>query len=264
MRPPLAPSSSAGPDVGRRQCRPAVGEPGRQRLQRRFAERHRPLLVALAEHAQHPPARVDVVDVEAAQLADADAGGVQHLDDQPVTKRQRITLLRTGFSGIHRVERLILTQHRRQRAMSLGHLQSRCGVFVDETAPACPLGEGLHGRRSSRQRRSRRSRGGLSREPRPQHRQRESIQRRVRRPFGQKGEQRPQITEIGPSGVLRPASLQVEVLVELLEDDVQRGPHSPVASLLPSAGRHTPTLAEPPRHLAPGGRVSRKRYRTVI
>ncbi|AUS52056.1 hypothetical protein CAB90_03227 [Mycobacterium tuberculosis] len=32
-------------------------------------------------------AGVDVVDVQAAQLADPDTGGVQQLDDQPVPQR---------------------------------------------------------------------------------------------------------------------------------------------------------------------------------
>ena len=55
--------------------------------------------------------RVDVVDVEPAQLADPNTGGVQQLDDQPVPQCKRISLLCTGFRRGHRVERLILSQH---------------------------------------------------------------------------------------------------------------------------------------------------------
>lgn len=52
-----------------------------------IAERDGALLVALAEHPNQPMAGVDVVDVQAAQLADPDTGGVQQLDDQPVPQR---------------------------------------------------------------------------------------------------------------------------------------------------------------------------------
>ena len=70
-----------------------------QRVGGRLPERHGALLVALAEDAQQPVPGVDVVDVQAAQLADPDPGGVQHLDDQPVPQRQRITLLAPDFAA---------------------------------------------------------------------------------------------------------------------------------------------------------------------
>ena len=71
---------------------------------------------------------VHVVDVQAAQLAHPDTGGVQHLHDQPVPQSQRIALLRPGFRGRHGLQRLILAQHCRQCAVRLGHLQSGGGV----------------------------------------------------------------------------------------------------------------------------------------
>ena len=89
---------------------PAIGQPRLQRRRSGLAERHGALLVALAQHPQQPARGVDVVDVEAAQLADANSGGVQHLDDQPVAQRERITLLRTGIRGGHGVEGLVLAQ----------------------------------------------------------------------------------------------------------------------------------------------------------
>ena len=110
----------------------------RQRRLRRLPERHRPLLVALAEDAQQPPGPVDVVDVEPAQLADANAGGVQQLNDQLVAQRERITLLRTGFGCGHGVEGLILPQHRWQGASGLGQLQSRGGIARHQARGAWP------------------------------------------------------------------------------------------------------------------------------
>ncbi len=66
------------------QRRAPVGQPGAQRLGGRFPERGAALLVALTQYAQQPVSGVDVVDVQAAQLADPDAGRIQQLDDQPV------------------------------------------------------------------------------------------------------------------------------------------------------------------------------------
>ncbi len=74
-----------------------VGQPRRERLGRRLAERRGALFVALAQDAHQSMPGVDVVEVQAAQFADADAGGIEQLDDQPVPQGQRITLLRTGF-----------------------------------------------------------------------------------------------------------------------------------------------------------------------
>ena len=98
---PLIEPTAAGteqqrrPRIGGGQSGPPVGQPRGQRGLGRFAEGHGPLLVALAQHPQQPPGGVDIVDVQATQLADPDAGRIEHLDDQPVPHGQRITLLRT-------------------------------------------------------------------------------------------------------------------------------------------------------------------------
>ncbi len=70
-----------------------VGQPAAQRIGGRHPERRAPLLIALAEHPHQPVVGVDVVNVQPAQLAHPDPGGIQHLDDQPVPQSQRITLL---------------------------------------------------------------------------------------------------------------------------------------------------------------------------
>ena len=57
------------------------------------AKRHDAFLTALAKHSGHPPMSVDVVDVETTQLPDADAGGIEQLQDGRVSPPQR-TLFR--------------------------------------------------------------------------------------------------------------------------------------------------------------------------
>ena len=127
--------------------------------------------------------RVDVVDVEAAQLADANSGGVQQLYDQLVAQRERISLLCTGFRGGHGVKRLILPQHRWQGASGLGHLQPGGGIARHQPAARRPRGERLDRRRAPCQRRAGRARSRLRRQPGPQDRQAQAGQSGVGHPL---------------------------------------------------------------------------------
>ena len=166
-----------------------------------------------------------LVDVEAAQLADPDAGGVQHLDDQPVPQRQRIALLGAGFRGGHGRERLILAQHRRQGAVRLGHLQPGGRIRGEQTAPRRPRGERLDRRGATSQRRARGAGPGRGGQPGPQQGQAQAVQAdalTVSLPVEEIG-QRAQVAQVGATGVRRTAALQVKVFVELLEDRL----HSP-------------------------------------
>src|SRR5262245_38023437 len=56
----------------------------RERAQRRPADRDDALLPPLAEHADEAALRVDVLPVEAGELADAEPGRVEHLEDRAV------------------------------------------------------------------------------------------------------------------------------------------------------------------------------------
>ena len=238
-RRPRAPSSSAGPES-------AVASSGRPSSSHavsaacgRLAERHGALLVALAEHAQQPPGPVDVVDVEPAQLADTNSGGVQQLNDQLVAQCERIALLCTGFGGGHGVERLILSQHSRQSASGFGYLQPRRRITRQQPPARRPRGEGLDRRRASRQRSARRACRRLNRQPGPKDRQGQPVQSGAGHTFGEKAEQRAQVAQVRAAGVVGAAALQREKLVELLE----HRPQPRVASLLP-AGVHSPTVAD--------------------
>jgi len=185
------------------------------------------LFVALAEHSRKAAAGIDVVDVKAAQLADSYSRCVEHLHDQAIPQCQWITLLRTGIRGIHGVDCLVLPKHRWQGSASLWRAQPDCWIVVDQTVSQCPCGERLHRGRAPRQRRSRCTRRGLTREPCAQDRQCEPPQLRLRRSLLQEREERPKIADVSTASVLGPPALQRQVLLELLENCLAVRIHSP-------------------------------------
>src|SRR5678816_3741363 len=67
-----------------------VFQPPRERLLRRVVEWNNPLLRALPHHPHHPGAQVDVLNVEADKLAQAQAGRVEQLEDRAVAAAERI------------------------------------------------------------------------------------------------------------------------------------------------------------------------------
>ena len=245
----LIEAAAAGAEQQRRarlrggQCRTPVGQPCRQRELGGLTERHGALLVALAQHPQQPPGRVDVVDVQAAQLADPDAGGVQQLDDEPVPQCEWITLLRTGIGGGHGVQRLILTQHGGQCSTRLGDLQPGGRIARQQSPARRPGGEGLHRRGAPRQRGPGGTCRGLGRKPRPQNRQCQLGDRGVGCPLRHEVEQRTQVAEVCTPGVFGAAALQRQVVGELVEDRV----HSPTVA---DGG----AVTQPTRRIASGVR----------
>ena len=72
-----------------------------------------PLLASLAQHPEHPPPRVEVVDVETAQLAHPDAGRVERLQDRHIARRDRVV---PGHlrRRLEQRTRLCLVEHRGQ------------------------------------------------------------------------------------------------------------------------------------------------------
>ena len=84
-----------------------------------MTERHGALLAALAEHPDHAPVVVDVVDVEAAQLADPDAGGVEQLQDRHVADAQGTAVVGERRGRLQQRPGLVLAERRRQRAVRL-------------------------------------------------------------------------------------------------------------------------------------------------
>ena len=78
-----------GAAAATRQLGPPAHQVGVQRGDRRSADRHQPLLAALAAQQHRPRLGVDVVDVEADGLGDPRAGRVQQLEQRAVAQRQR-------------------------------------------------------------------------------------------------------------------------------------------------------------------------------
>ena len=96
-RPPRALRNSAGVALCRvdDQLGPAADQVGVDRLPRVGADRHDPLLAALAAQQHGAVDGVEVVDVEADRLGDPRAGAVEQLEQRPVAQRQR----RAGRAG---------------------------------------------------------------------------------------------------------------------------------------------------------------------
>src|SRR5262245_37949649 len=61
----------------------SIGVPLAQRLLSRFVERHDSLFASFAHHAHHPTREIDILQIECNELAQADAGGVEQLEDGP-------------------------------------------------------------------------------------------------------------------------------------------------------------------------------------
>ena len=61
---------------------------------------------------------VDVVDVEADELADPDAGGVEQLEGRPVAQVHRVVVVGGDRCDVEQRGRRALGQHRRQRAVA--------------------------------------------------------------------------------------------------------------------------------------------------
>ena len=95
--------------------------PRLERVERRLADRHQPILVALARaHHHHPDFLVDVAPVEADQLAHAQAGGIKRLDDRAVAQSGRPSVFAIGFDQPAHV---VLGQNRRQAALGARRAQ---------------------------------------------------------------------------------------------------------------------------------------------
>ena len=84
-----------------------------------MTERHGALLAALAEDPDHVAVEVDVVHVEAAQLAHPDAGRIEQLQDRHVADAQGTAVVGERRGGLDQPQRLVLAEHLRERAPHL-------------------------------------------------------------------------------------------------------------------------------------------------
>ncbi len=78
------------------EMRPAGNKVVRERRRRLPADRHHPLLGALAENADKAVFKVDLLQQQPAELGDAQTAGIEQLQDRPVAQRERVA---TGGSS---------------------------------------------------------------------------------------------------------------------------------------------------------------------
>jgi len=154
------------PAVGGRQCRSASYLPPFNGPHSRDADGNGPLLVALAEHPDDMARLVNVVDVEADQLTDPNAGGVKQLQNRVVAQLLRADLAeRYVGRGFEQSDRLGLGKDTRQPPLSLGSGQNQTGIGRQPRAPSAKSGEHSGGRRVPGDRRSRLTGGGQLGQP---------------------------------------------------------------------------------------------------
>ena len=84
------------PGAGHRQRGPPGSQPGAEGALGGRAVRDGALLAALAQHPDDAALVVEVVDVEAAELADADAGRVEQLEHRDVAQPHRAAVVGPG------------------------------------------------------------------------------------------------------------------------------------------------------------------------
>ncbi|MNV37353.1 hypothetical protein D3C71_1288690 [compost metagenome] len=101
------------------QLRPRFGQIALQPVLRLLAQRHQPLLAALAGHPQHALAQVDRVGRQVDQLAHAQASGVHQFQHGAVTQARRGVDVRCAQQCFD----LAFRQGLRQRARQLGGFQ---------------------------------------------------------------------------------------------------------------------------------------------
>jgi hypothetical protein len=95
---------------------PAALDPCRRGTEGRQPDRHDPLLVAFAEHPKNPAVHFEIIDVEAAHLADPDTRGVKKLEKGVIAQLHRLAAGSAAGFGVEKRCSLVLPQYRGQAA----------------------------------------------------------------------------------------------------------------------------------------------------
>ena len=140
----------------RNPLRTTIRHPTIQRLKRRGAQRHHALLIALTEHAHRLIRPVHALQIQAGQLRNTHARGVQHLNHSFQAQQARITrILRpTLLQGSQQLVHLLTAQHRRQVILPLGSAHTAGRVSVHQLLLLSPGEERAQGRTAARHRRT--------------------------------------------------------------------------------------------------------------
>ena len=105
---------------------PAAAQVAAERVGGAAAERHDPLLAALADRADEPLLEVDAVSLEADRLADAQARAVEELDERAVAQGAR----RRSVGRLDEPLRLAGRERARQAARPARQADSAAGLSV--------------------------------------------------------------------------------------------------------------------------------------
>ena len=124
-------------------------EPALDRLQRRPAEQGKALAFSLAAHGGEPCIEVDIVEIEADQLAHAQAGRVQDFEDRPIAQAER--MIRRGRLQ-QRVERIFRQKMRQVLVLprcpqSFGRVHAHLSLAAQELEPGTHGGNAACNRR---------------------------------------------------------------------------------------------------------------------
>ena len=188
------------------------GQPGRQRPGRRGPVRHRPLLVALAEHPDGLAVVVDVAEVEPAQLGHPDAGGVQQLEDGHVPGGARSPAVRaTCSASVSIAAASALSRVGGSDRTRFGDRRAAAGSCIQPPRLQGPATEHPDGRGPPLQRPAGPAAGLLVGQPGAQRPDGQPGQVPDAEPV-QVGEQVEQVAAIGPDGVVRQVPVPQEVL----------------------------------------------------
>ncbi len=244
------------------QPRAAVFQVDRQRLHRLGADRHEPLLGALAAGPQHPGLEVDLGQLERDRLARTQAAGVHGLQQRPVAQRRRRGPARLGQQAVD----LVACQHLGQAPPRAGRAQLGGGIVADDLLAAQVAVERAQARDLALQRGGRHRRLAVAPVGQLGHERRQVARSDLERVAVAAGQEHPELLQVGAvglQGVARQAALELQGSQELqgqvgepaldvgcLGDGHVR-PYSPSAGASPAAGRA----------LSAGGRSPRSRVR---
>jgi hypothetical protein len=203
-----------GATVGGGQARSPRVLPTLNSLHSRDAEGNGPLLVALAEHSDDVARLVDVVNVEADELANSNAGGIEEFEHRVVAQLLRARLpWRQVRRRLEQRDSLGLREHPRQESLRLRRGQDQTWVGSQPTASGAERCEHSGGCRMPGDRRSRPATGGQLGKPAAQNSDIEVTGARLAHSV-RMVKQTPNVGGICPNRVFRQPALKTQVADE--------------------------------------------------
>ena len=182
---------------------------------RRAAHRNRPFLVALAEHPHGLARTVEIVEVEAAQLAHPCTGRIEQLEHDEITQIGRFVRIRRGRAQDGGC--LCGPKHFGQPTMRLGRLERASWVGRHVAAAGSPGREDAGRGRPARQRGPARTLGVQPSEPRAQRPDVDLVDALQPKAVGMV-EQAAHIAQVCPDRVRGHVPFERQMIAEPLED----------------------------------------------